>query len=243
MALLPGFIDTLELAADDRPRELPIAAHDELDEDRVVADRRIASIEQHVDELGMLVGETGERVEEHLEGDVLGGVNDRSHEGNVPARKGYGVANPVTLLFGPRAQGDDVGVGATRGRQPHGLRRHDATHLEKRDDKLAPRRILGTQAADPRRKHVEAGALPPVGHHCPRPMTGGDESQRFKPRQRGPQGQPVHPQRESQLPLGRHPRPGSEASREDLTAKTVRNGVHDSRTCDGYEVGQGVAGR
>ena len=97
MALLPSLIDALELATDYRPRQFPVAANDQLDEDRVVADRRVTSIEQDVDELRVLVGKTGERVEEHLERDVLGGVNDRPYECYVPAGERYRVANAVTL--------------------------------------------------------------------------------------------------------------------------------------------------
>ena len=243
MPLLPCRVDRLELATHHGARELAVAARDQLDEDRVVDDRRVAAIEEHMNQLGVLVGEARERVEEQLERDVLRGVNHRPHEGDVPARERDGIPHPVSLLVGARPHRVEVGLGPPRRGEPDGLGCDDPADLQERDDELAPRRIFGAKAANPRRERVEPRTLAPVGHDRAGAVARRDEAERLEPGQRRAQRESVDPEGEGELPLGRNLHAGWQATGEDLPAQAVGHGVDDRRSGDRNEAGESVCRR
>ena len=74
----------------------------------------LALVVEHRDELRVLVGPAGERVEEQLEADVARGLADRAHEREVGAREGDRVV--ACVLQHLRAGGDrgDVCSGVWR---------------------------------------------------------------------------------------------------------------------------------
>ena len=84
---MPRGVDRLEDAADHVARARRIPGADEIDDERVEARRIFGAIEERRNEIGLLVGEARERIEEELEPDVPRRAHDGPLERDVPARE------------------------------------------------------------------------------------------------------------------------------------------------------------
>lgn len=208
---------------------------DEADDERVMLERARRHVVKLRDEIGVLVGEAREGVQDQLEPDVARGAEHGALERDVAARHRDRVVQVGALRLGNRVEGRDVFFGRAGRRERDGFGGEHAPHLEDRREQLLPRRVVLLERLRERAERVEARALAPRRDDRPGAVPRHDEPHRLEPRERRTQRQPVDPERQRELALGRQPRPGGEPPREDLPANPLDHGVDDARPRDGRE--------
>lgn len=132
----PILVHRVERRAQRVARGLPVTRANELDEHVVERQRLLAAIVELGDDLGLLVGQPRERVQNELETDVPSRAHDDTLKREVAVSERDRIGELLVLLGRDRPHRRDVVVGVALGGEGNAFGHEDATDLEKRREEI-----------------------------------------------------------------------------------------------------------